>query len=363
MVDIIELYPGSPILSSGLNYNFSGLNYAIMNAGGGVQTYTIAASGALLYSKADFKCDSIEDDVQINAAIGSLSSVGGALRFTEGTFYITQPILINKPGILIEGVSPANMNVKTTTFTCSGLNGSTYCLTTNGATIDAITIRNLYINQLATGSAVFGAFNSDGFILENCNITSSGLPILGTAARGLTFDDDTVIRNNTFTTRYISGLNKHYGYFNNCYETTISDNTFAVSIPGSLLMPSGIMFAEGDNIRIQNNKLFVGYSPPYNVLDLTDANNSHFWVNNNHIYAAPGYRADTVATKAIEWGGRRAFFSDNIVMSESSGTSIWLNADSDDTIVSTNISALFKRAVPICNSGTGNLVVDNLIDP
>lgn len=362
VVDIIALYPGSELQSSGLNYNFDNLKSAVDNMGGGVQTYTIAASGALLWNKADFKCDGVADDVEINAAIGSISpTYGGALRFTEGQFNISNPIVINKDGILFEGISPVNDSSATTKFIFADLNASGMCITTNGGTMSDFTMRNIYATALATGSAFFGSFNIDCFKLKDCSITTSGIPIFGTSQLGISLCNNSMIERNYFNTAYISGLNKEYGFFNSSDYITIKENEFDIRIGGSLLMPSGLRFDGGWDVWILNNNLFVGNNPPYNILDLTDVNLNFFWVDKNHIYGAPGYRADTNATKAVEWGGGNGIFTGNIIQSECSGTSLYLNPNSDYSIALGNISKNYARAVPLCVSGTGNVVANNVV--
>ena len=66
-------------------------------------TIKIASSNATAKSKvaADYVCDGITDDVQINAAITSLTTTGGCIELSEGTF--VGSVLINTSNIWLKG--------------------------------------------------------------------------------------------------------------------------------------------------------------------------------------------------------------------------------------------------------------------
>jgi parallel beta-helix repeat protein len=57
-------------------------------------TLTIAASNATAKSKAaaDYVCDGVADEVEINAAIESLDGIGGCVELSEGTFNVAYAI-------------------------------------------------------------------------------------------------------------------------------------------------------------------------------------------------------------------------------------------------------------------------------
>lgn len=73
----------------------------------GYPALIVAASNASALSKfsADYVCDGIADEVQIQAAIDALPSGGGKVMLTGGTFYIASTVTVpsNKPGVTIEG--------------------------------------------------------------------------------------------------------------------------------------------------------------------------------------------------------------------------------------------------------------------
>jgi len=65
-------------------------------------TYVIAANSALEHVKAraDFICDGTDDQIQIQQAIDSMTSIGGTIYLTEGEYYISDTITVDKPVFL-----------------------------------------------------------------------------------------------------------------------------------------------------------------------------------------------------------------------------------------------------------------------
>ena len=129
----------------------------------------VAASDASLQSKqgADYICDGVADEVQINAAMASLPSGGGSVVLTEGTFNITAPITAMKDGIVIQGQGP------TTLITTPNGTNVEYFILAYG---DAWTIRDLRIdgngdNQSSGGYGVFLG-GTHGSVL-NCYIDNT----------------------------------------------------------------------------------------------------------------------------------------------------------------------------------------------
>ena len=62
-------------------------------------TFIIAASDSLHPERADYVCDGVDDDVQIQAAIDALPDIGGKICFTEGKFFINDTISVDIPVI------------------------------------------------------------------------------------------------------------------------------------------------------------------------------------------------------------------------------------------------------------------------
>ena len=73
---------------------------------GRVATFTVAANGSLATSKAqaDYVCDGIDDQVEIQTAINALPGSGGKVLLMEGRYNInTPPLNVNKGNVTLEG--------------------------------------------------------------------------------------------------------------------------------------------------------------------------------------------------------------------------------------------------------------------
>lgn len=64
-----------------------------------VGTFVVAASNSLNKARADYVCDGVDDQVEIQAALDALPDTGGEVALTEGTFNISAPILAYKTSV------------------------------------------------------------------------------------------------------------------------------------------------------------------------------------------------------------------------------------------------------------------------
>ncbi len=153
-------------------------------------TVLVAASDALAKSKrdADYVCDGVADQVDINAAIDALPATGGTVQLSEGTFYRSGNILISKPVVVLRGMGASNANYSSL--------GGTKIYSSNGANSDAIknsgsAWRSLFLQHLtmdgnkannSAGHAVNGAYLDIGasgkagiFDVEITNFKQNGI--------------------------------------------------------------------------------------------------------------------------------------------------------------------------------------------
>lgn len=74
-------------------------------------TYVIAANDAASHVKAqaDYVCDGTGDNIEIQSAIDALPSVGGSVYLSEGTFYITDTLVITRNHVAILGNAGGNI--------------------------------------------------------------------------------------------------------------------------------------------------------------------------------------------------------------------------------------------------------------
>lgn len=66
-------------------------------------TLTVATSDSLQPGNADYICDGVADNVQIQAAIDALSAVGGRVLLLEGTYALAADITLDGEGQVLEG--------------------------------------------------------------------------------------------------------------------------------------------------------------------------------------------------------------------------------------------------------------------
>ena len=140
----------------------------------GAVTFLVAASNASTVSKngANFLCDGIADDVQIQEAIDALPAVGGTVVLSEGTFIIAADLILSSSATKINGSGIAATIVK---FAASRANGSRAFLTSGAITdiyIGNLTIDGNKANQgAATGQrGIHFATGANRLTVENVRI-------------------------------------------------------------------------------------------------------------------------------------------------------------------------------------------------
>jgi len=74
-----------------------------MTFGVGVATYIVAANNSVNKNKADYVCDGVADEVEINQALNALPSNGGSVCLLEGTYSINNSINISGNNIKLYG--------------------------------------------------------------------------------------------------------------------------------------------------------------------------------------------------------------------------------------------------------------------
>lgn len=95
-------------------------------------TLVVAASDALdrTRAQADYICDGVADDVEINAALNALPAAGGRVMLSEGTFTLADPIVFPDNNIWLRGMGRSTLidgNALTTTNHAIELTSRTGC--------------------------------------------------------------------------------------------------------------------------------------------------------------------------------------------------------------------------------------------
>jgi len=112
---------------------------------GGV-TRIVAASNATWTGVAHYRCDGTADQTEINNAIEDLPSAGGLIRLTDGTFYLSGKILINKSNVLIEGTGTGTRLILTDGADCPMIE-----IGNSAASVQNCVVRNIYLDGNAPG--------------------------------------------------------------------------------------------------------------------------------------------------------------------------------------------------------------------
>ncbi len=151
----------------------------------GIATLTVAANDSIQPGNADYQCDGVADEAQINTALNALPAVGGRIILLEGTYLLADSIVIPANNIILEGQGRA------TFINGDGLATTEHAITISGFT--NVTIRNLAMQTADGGGNVIhcifiedGANGTtiDGVIIADSD--SDGIHIEGTSTTDIT---------------------------------------------------------------------------------------------------------------------------------------------------------------------------------
>ena len=225
-------------------------------------TFVVAASDSLHKERADYICDGVNDQVEIQAAIDALPSGGGKIVLTEGTFNITDSIdLSGKGNILFGGMG-----------TCTFINnqntsGEHAIKAINSSSVPSSTVRYLIFSDfIVKGNTASG----DGLHFERVDcLKVDGIVAEKNGEHGLYFINnfwtvgadtaygDTMITNSFFLT------NDKYGIFMKAlHEPLINDCHIEENLEGGIWHENGFnLVINGCSIEDNvNNKGIVIYA-------------------------------------------------------------------------------------------------------
>lgn len=146
---------------------------------GRTATYVVAASNAPAHVKAqaDYVCDGVNDQVEIQAAIDALPSTtlvnNGVVQLSQGSFNISNTISINKSMTL------TGMGLTSTIIQLAANTNKTMIQTSESVILYGVTISNLYLNgwkaNQTAGHGIYlqGASGSFGARVQNVGILNT----------------------------------------------------------------------------------------------------------------------------------------------------------------------------------------------
>ncbi len=148
-----------------------------------VATILVAAStaSAKTRAQADYLCDGVADEVQINAAMAALVGTPGRVMLSEGVFNISAPVAFPGAAIVLEGQGMG------TAINGDGLATGNHAIVISGITQVFCTVKNLQVLTTAGGGKVCHCiYIEDGanfFRIQNVTCFSSdsdGIHLEGT---------------------------------------------------------------------------------------------------------------------------------------------------------------------------------------
>lgn len=210
-------------------------------------TFIVAAADSLHKERADFVCDGVDDQEEINNAINSLPAGGGRVVLLEGTYHLTAPIKILKSNVVLEG-----NGWNTVLFLENGSNCNMIEIGDGTVSIRGIRIKGLKIdgngaNQSA-GDVIYvhGASGSEIYdvLIKNCYVLDGYNTIIS-----ISYGKRCAIRNNLlYASANLGAFTMIYGEY--CDSLKIVANELYSEEWG---VDYGIYLFESSNFRIEEN--------------------------------------------------------------------------------------------------------------
>lgn len=205
-------------------------------------TIVVAASNSVDTSRADYVCDGTDDEVEINQAVDDLSSTGGTVKLLEGTYEISDTIVLDYDYINIVGNGWGTILNNDSDGVMFFRIDETYC-----------SVKDLKIS----GSGSYDATGQEAIEVNNYtgdHFTLDNVWIYGSARRGIWIEDGC---------DYIRIIDC---YFSNCQDDAIFAEGNYTLIRGCNFFGSGgcSIYLKGERIRVLDNQFVGGVRCPYN---------------------------------------------------------------------------------------------------
>ena len=138
-------------------------------------TFVVAASDSLHQGYADYVCDGVDDQVEIQAAINALSTIGGTIQLTEGRFHISSPIKIEKNAVRLVGAGRSWGNGGTSIILADNSDCNMIEIGKVDVHIFFPTIENLYLNGNRDNQASGHGIDIENGIVSDLTFTNLGI--------------------------------------------------------------------------------------------------------------------------------------------------------------------------------------------
>ena len=307
-----------------------------------VATLIVAASNSLHKERADYVCDGVDDQIEIQAAIDALPSCGGKISLLEGIFYISSKITINKM-VTLQGMGGYEHTV--------GLTGGTvlYCL-----------IPGTFLEYTNDGPTPrhFGSMREIGFSGHNLggfDLLDEPAILIGNSGDFLI--DDCIFRYFTKSSSVVE-LANHGTWVSNCDFEDNSGTALKISHRRNWVI--NVHFRGNDNDIFFNttyaNELYI------TNCDFEDTVGYALDLGGNSCFVSGNFFKN-VGGKCIITRGDFIFVTNNHFEGCKGDTNIYSDTDSGGITISGNGFDNWgenKSAIDLNNAGDMNTVCENL---
>ncbi len=228
---------------------------AFENKGAMAATVVVAASDSLNKAAANYVCDGVDDDVQINAALTVAALTTGHVVLSEGTFNISNPVIFPASDLILEGCGLAtyiNGDGLADNEHCIQIDALGFCViyrlrlsTTQGGGLNRHCI---YVNDMLGGLTIKEVFidssDADGIRFEGLganNVDINGCFIQNCDGKGIYFNMDPAAGNWDISIEgnYIYNCGDHLIHFGTCTgysDCFISNNLIDTSVAAGIYL-------------------------------------------------------------------------------------------------------------------------------
>lgn len=310
--------------------------------GGGVfartATLIVAASNSKDTTNADYVCDGVADQVQINQAITDLPSGGGRVVLLEGTYTCAAKVNINKANTTLEGQGK-----------------STIVTIANSTNTDVINVNNV-ANCVVTNLKVDGN-------MANQTTAGDGISVTGSSS------NNTIISNCLVQNTYANNISVENGLYqrvvNNYCDTTktgVGGHNIHMFSDEDIVANNICFAADGTGINFATQRsVCVGNTVHSSVGMYIYAGSLEGIVANNHCEVTTSPTTAVIYANSVSINIKGNTISGNYTGS-TAYTAIW--ADSSDQTVEgnvININTGTAIVTAIQSGGTGVSVRNNKI--
>jgi len=205
-----------------------GLEFQTIISGKRTATKIVAANDSLDKSRADYVCDGVNDEVEINQAFSDLGTTGGTVKLLEGTYNLGGNI-VPSSGSILSGVSRDKTIINCGAYRIdAGLN-------------TGILYENLAIQNSTNNSGALNIQGNGNQIVRNCSFSGNS--------------SNDIQVNNSNGTVLIEGCTfaSEIGiYFSNCWGAEVIGNHFLRKVGGGSKISFNVN-ASGSQVTIIGN--------------------------------------------------------------------------------------------------------------